>query len=151
MAEEEAPAAEERPQKTKEDTLRFFVVHSGATAEQSSPCTKILRQTAFRRTPRRNDLAAERFHICAVPKSAVCELRLRSNCILIIQKAVWSARTNPAVPENFLTPTGHRSGRIGGSSRVVLGHRVVLLVSELTDRGSSTVYPLSHVYGAFLC
>jgi len=57
-----------------------------------------------------------------------------------------SARVHQSV-----IPTGHRSGWIGGSSKLALGDHAVLLVSGLADRGSSTVRPLGHVYGAFLC
>jgi hypothetical protein len=46
--------------------------------------------------------------------------------------------------------TGHRSGRIGDSSKVALGYPVVWLVSG-ADREFSTVRQLDHVDGAFLC
>ena len=50
-----------------------------------------------------------------------------------------------------LSASGHRSGRIGGFSKVALGHRFVFLVSGLAGQASSTVGPSSHVYATFLC
>ena len=48
-------------------------------------------------------------------------------------------------------PTGRRSGRTGGFSKVALGDHVVSWASGLGGQGSAIVHPLGHVYGAFLC
>ena len=49
-----------------------------------------------------------------------------------------------------VTPTGHRSSRIGGFSKVALDHHVAFLASGLADLGSPTARPLGHAYNAFL-
>jgi hypothetical protein len=50
-----------------------------------------------------------------------------------------------------VTPTGYRSERLCGFSKVALVHQVVFLVLELAGQGSFTVRPLGLVYGALLC
>jgi len=57
---------------------------------------------------------------------------------------------DPPKAHQSVTPTGRRSGRLGGFSKAVLGHQVVFLASGLADRGSSTVRPSGRVYSAFL-
>jgi hypothetical protein len=47
-------------------------------------------------------------------------------------------------------PTGRRSGRTGGFSKVALDHHVASEAPGLAGQGSATVHPLGHVYRAFL-